>query len=66
MSAEISRIEGQILELTKQLVSPLQQMDDGYYATVNASSPAELRSSLHEIIDDHTRFPDNDDQSGRG
>ena len=27
MSAEISRIEGQILELTKQLVSPLQQMD---------------------------------------
>ena len=66
MSSEIFRIEGQLLELTKHLVSPLQQIADGYYATVNASSPAELRSSLHEIIDDHTWFPDNDDQSGRG
>jgi endonuclease I len=29
----------------------------GYYATVDTSSAALLRASLHEIIDDHTRFP---------
>lgn len=28
-----------------------------YYATVDASNPAALRSTLHEVIDDHTRFP---------
>ena len=33
------------------------QIPDGYYDTVNASYPADLRSSLHVIIDDHTRFP---------
>jgi len=42
------------------------QIPEGYYDTVNVFSAAELRSSLHEIIDDHTRFPDNDDQSGCG
>jgi endonuclease I/chitodextrinase len=29
----------------------------GYYASVNDSTAAALHSSLHEIIDDHTRFP---------
>lgn len=29
----------------------------GYYNSANTSSPAALRSSLHEIIDDHQRFP---------
>ena len=29
----------------------------GYYDSVDASSPEALRASLHEIIDDHTRFP---------
>ncbi len=29
----------------------------GYYATVDTSSAALLRTTLHEIIDDHTRFP---------
>lgn len=29
----------------------------GYYATVDESSPADLRVTLHEIIDDHTRYP---------
>lgn len=28
-----------------------------YYATVDPTTPATLRSSLHEIIDDHTRVP---------
>ena len=29
----------------------------GYYATVNESSRAALRASLHAVIDDHTLFP---------
>lgn len=32
-----------------------------YYATVDASSPETLRATLHEIIDDHQRFPYTDD-----
>ncbi len=32
-----------------------------YYATADASSTASLRATLHEIIDDHTRFPYTDD-----
>ena len=30
---------------------------DGYYDSVDESSPEALRASLHEIIDDHVRFP---------
>ncbi len=33
------------------------QADPNYYNTVNDSSPSLLRSSLHAIIDDHTRIP---------
>jgi endonuclease I len=29
----------------------------GYYATVDTSSAPQLRATLHEVIDDHTRFP---------
>jgi endonuclease I len=29
----------------------------GYYATVDTSNAALLRTTLHEVIDDHTRFP---------
>jgi multicomponent K+:H+ antiporter subunit F len=29
----------------------------GYYDSVDASTPALLRSTLHAVIDDHTRFP---------
>ena len=28
-----------------------------YYQTVDASNAADLRSTLHEVIDDHTKFP---------
>ncbi len=28
-----------------------------YYSTVDASSQAALRSTLHDVIDDHTRYP---------
>src|SRR3546814_4353258 len=31
--------------------------DDGYYAHVNASSPGQLRCSLHETIRGHTVYP---------
>ncbi len=30
---------------------------EGYYDTVDESSPGAMRDSLHEIIDDHQRFP---------
>lgn len=29
----------------------------GYYSSADTSSPTALRDSLHEIIDDHTRYP---------
>jgi endonuclease I len=29
----------------------------GYYDSVDATSPATLRATLHPVIDDHTRFP---------
>jgi endonuclease I/fibronectin type 3 domain-containing protein len=29
----------------------------GYYSSVDASSAATLRPTLHDVIDDHTRFP---------
>src|SRR3546814_7348114 len=31
--------------------------DDGYYAHVNASSPGQLRCSLHETIRGHAVYP---------
>ena len=40
------------------LVSPsLCAQFENYYLTADASSAENLRHSLHEIIDDHTRFP---------
>lgn len=29
----------------------------GYYDTVDTSTPAQLRATLHAVIDDHTRYP---------
>ena len=29
----------------------------GYYATVDTSNPFVLATTLHDVIDDHTRFP---------
>lgn len=42
------------------LLAPVTAAADpppGYYATVNTQSAALLRSTLHAVIDDHTRFP---------
>jgi len=33
------------------------QAPAGYYASVDASSPATLRATLHAVIDDHQRYP---------
>ncbi len=33
------------------------QADPGYYSSVDASTPSALKSSLHNIIKDHTRIP---------
>lgn len=33
------------------------QPPPGYYDSVNPTNPALLRSTLHEVIDDHIRFP---------
>jgi endonuclease I len=33
------------------------QAPPGYYSSVDTSSAAALRSTLHEVIDDHQRFP---------
>ena len=33
------------------------QAPPGYYANVDPSSPASLRLTLHQVIDDHTRIP---------
>ena len=39
--------------------APLLALDppNGYYASVDTTSAATLRATLHEVIDDHTRFP---------
>ena len=42
------------------LLLPLAALADpppGYYDTVDASTPGTLRATLHEVIDDHQRFP---------
>ncbi|WP_084605586.1 endonuclease [Psychromonas aquimarina] len=37
--------------------SAFAAIPDGYYSTVDTSDSQTLRNSLHEIIDDHQRFP---------
>ncbi|GAB2997787.1 endonuclease [Psychrosphaera aestuarii] len=37
--------------------SAIADVPTGYYDSVNVSNASTLRASLHEIIDDHTRFP---------
>lgn len=35
----------------------IAEIPDGYYDSIDVSSPLSLHQSLHEIIDDHRRFP---------
>ena len=34
-----------------------QSIGTGYYSAVDASTPARLRTTLHDVIDDHRRYP---------
>jgi endonuclease I len=43
--------------LTVVAAAASAQAPAGYYATVNTSTPALLRSTLHAVIDDHVRIP---------
>lgn len=37
--------------------APTVAFAGGYYDSVDASSPEALRATLHEVIDDHQRYP---------
>ena len=41
----------------KSLATSCAPAPSSYYAPVDASSPGALRSTLHQVIDDHVRFP---------
>lgn len=45
-----------LVVLLSFVFSPIRA-DSEYYDTVDRSTPQAMRDSLHEIIDDHTRFP---------
>ena len=46
-----------LLVLAATSGSLLGQAPPGYYASVDASSAAALRATLHDVIDDHTIYP---------
>ncbi|MCK5945608.1 MAG: endonuclease [Planctomycetes bacterium] len=48
------RLAASILALTAAAAT---QAPAGYYSAVDTSSPAQLRATLHAVIDDHQRFP---------
>ena len=60
----VRRSFGRFLPLSALLVAALMafghaqaEPPPGYYDSVDTSSAATLRASLHAVIDDHTRFP---------
>jgi endonuclease I/chitodextrinase len=59
LNGKLARVAGTIMCVTSILSSAnaLADIPANYYNSINTSSPAALKSSLHEIIDDHTRFP---------
>jgi endonuclease I len=46
-----------ILVLLGYTIAAYTQPNSIYYSTVDTSSPELLRSTLHDVIDDHFRFP---------
>ena len=46
-----------IISLLGGVPAAFAETPAGYYDSVNTSNPAALRASLHDIIDDHQRFP---------
>ena len=59
LNGKLTRVAGTIMCVTSILstATALADIPANYYNSINTSSPAALKSSLHEIIDDHTRFP---------
>lgn len=48
---------GALLAAASGFARPSSARSAGYYDPVDSSSPARLRTTLHELIDDHQRFP---------
>ena len=53
----LSVLVGQALALAFAASSALASPPDGFYDSVDTTDAATLRTTLHELIDDHTRFP---------
>ena len=56
----IKKINHKLIIFTASLLvtgSALADIPAGYYGSINANNGQALHSSLHEIIDDHQRFP---------
>ncbi len=51
------RLEAAIVSSLVLAAALSGQAPPTYYSTVNATSAAQLRATLHAVIDDHTRFP---------
>jgi endonuclease I len=45
------------IALTSLAARAAAQAPPGYYASVDATSPASLRATLHAVIDDHVKYP---------
>ena len=45
------------LTLSSWMTPTYADAPSGYYSSVDASSSSSLRSTLHPVIDDHTRYP---------
>jgi len=58
LAAGVTDQDGTPTPMTSNAIVRFQTIGaaSGYYASVNASSSTTLRSSLHAVIDDHTRF----------
>ena len=52
-----SSLQFSALVLSLALPTAAQGVPPGYYGSVDTSTAANLRATVHEVIDDHTRFP---------
>lgn len=53
----MSRYVAALLFLVSYATESVAQPPLGYYDPVDTTSAATLRATVHEVIDDHTRFP---------
>ena len=53
----MSRYVAALLFLVGYATESVAQPPPGYYGLVDTTSAATLRATVHEVIDDHTRFP---------